>query len=140
MYKIYILYKITCFYKQSFIRGVHQERCSANNYQTHKKTIMQKTEFKEIALWLYWNHGHAWVHPWKFAIHPQNTLLQENTSREQRLYVKRVLKDLNCKKVKNYSCWKKFINTHKKSKCPVIGPRSFRKVLRFSNWALLYWQ
>ena len=60
---------------------------------------MQKRDLNKTALQLYINHTHARMRRRESAAHPQNTPLQENTSRGLFLYVKRVLKDFNYKKL-----------------------------------------
>ena len=110
----------------------HRVNLQENNYA--------KVWFQKCLLTTLMSHIHAWMHPRKFAAHPQITLFQENSSGGAFLYVKRVIKDLNCKKLftvvkKKY--YHKHTHTHAHKEGPVIGPRSFKKGLRFLHWALL---
>ena len=60
---------------------------------------MQKLDHNKVALQLYSNHTHARMRPRESTAHPQNTSSQENTSGRLLLYLTRVLKDLNYKKL-----------------------------------------
>ena len=120
------------------------KRCSVNIKQTQRGTTIQKSTISREMLCNFIEitpiHGCTTQ---KIAAHPQITLSQENTSEGLLLYVKWILKDLIYKKLlftivkRNLSTYN---NNNNNNKCPVTGPRSFRKVLRFFHWALLYWQ
>ena len=88
------MYRIICVQKQSS-RGVLQERCSANMKQTHREQPLKNESCFETLLK---SHPCTDVSR-KFAAHPQNNIVQENTPEELLLYVKRVLKDYNYKRL-----------------------------------------
>ena len=60
---------------------------------------MQKRNLDKAALQFYQNYTHAEIYLRKFAAHPQNTLLLEDTSGEMLLQIKRTLKDFSYKKI-----------------------------------------
>ena len=60
---------------------------------------VQMLDHNKVTLQLYSNHTHARMRPRESTAHPQNTSSQENTSGRLLLYLTRVLKDLNYKKL-----------------------------------------
>ena len=60
---------------------------------------MQKRDLNKVALQLYLNSTNAGMHPQKSAPYSEHTLLQKNTSGGLLVYVKRILIDLNYKKL-----------------------------------------
>ena len=61
---------------------------------------MQKRDLNKVALQLYLNPTDAGMHPQKSAAYSEHTLLQKNTSGGLLVvYVKRILIDLNYKKL-----------------------------------------
>ena len=125
-----------CVQKQPF-RGALQESCSANMKQTHRRTTVCKCNLNKANLQLYWNHTMHWYTP--------------KTSQEKKEHIWR--NACVCHKSFKRLCFKKLLitvfktnllicnkNNNKNNKCPVIEPSTFRKVLRFFYWALLFWQ
>ena len=54
-------------------RGVLKKRCSEKMQQIYMRTPMQKCDFNEVALQLYWNLTSALVFSCKFAAYFQST-------------------------------------------------------------------